>query len=85
MVGVAADIEASDLSRRIKPRRPGGGPALADTFDAMLERLESAFQQQRNFVLDMSHELRTPLTALRGNIDVLLMDKEHGRRDTVAV
>ena len=76
VVGVAADIEASDLSRRIKVR---GGPAevqtLADTFDAMLERLDSAFQQQRNFVLDMSHELRTPLTALRGNIDVLLMDK----------
>jgi signal transduction histidine kinase len=77
VVGVAADIEASDLSRRINVR---GGPAevqqLADTFDAMLERLDSAFQQQRNFVLDMSHELRTPLTALRGNIDVLLMDKQ---------
>ena len=47
---------------------------LADTFDAMLERLDAAFQQQRNFVLDVSHELRTPLTALQGNLDVLLMD-----------
>lgn len=76
VVSVAAEIEASDLSRRINVR---GGPAevqrLAETFDAMLERLDTAFQQQRNFVLDMSHELRTPLTALRGNIDVLLMDK----------
>ena len=75
VIGVAAEIEASDLHRRIGA---SGAPAevqrLADTFDAMLERLDAAFQQQRNFVLDMSHELRTPLTALRGNIDVMLMD-----------
>jgi len=75
VIGVAADIEASDLGRRIGAR---GSPAevqqLADTVDAMLERLDTAFQQQRNFVLDISHELRTPLTSLRGNIDVLLMD-----------
>jgi signal transduction histidine kinase len=74
VVRVAAEIEASDLSRRI---RAGGQPSevqqLADTFDAMLGRLERAFQEQRNFVLDVSHDLRTPLAALRGNIDVLLM------------
>ncbi len=77
VISVAADIEASDLGRRIGAK--GGPPEvrrLANTFDAMLERLDSAFQQQRNFVLDMSHELRTPLTALRGNIDVLLMNEE---------
>jgi heavy metal sensor kinase len=75
VIGVAADIEASDLGRRIGARAsPVEVQKLADTFDAMLARLESAFQQQRNFVLDISHELRTPLTALRGNIDVLLMD-----------
>jgi signal transduction histidine kinase len=51
---------------------------LADTFDAMLDRLNAAFQQQRNFVLDVSHELRTPLTALRGNLDVLLMHEDLG-------
>jgi two-component system OmpR family sensor kinase len=76
VIGVAADIEASDLSRRIEAKAsPAEVQKLADTFDAMLERLETAFEQQRDFVLDMSHELRTPLTALRGNIDVLLMDE----------
>jgi heavy metal sensor kinase len=75
VIGVAADIEASDLSRRIGAKAsPMEVQRLADTFDGMLERLETAFEQQRNFVLDMSHELRTPLTALRGNIDVMLMD-----------
>lgn len=74
---VAADIEANDLTRRINMRRePVEVQTLADTFDAMLDRLENSFQQQRRFVLDVSHELRTPLTALRGSIDVLLMDPE---------
>ena len=76
VIDVAAEIEAMDLDRRIEAK--GGPPELkrlADTFDAMLERLDNAFDQQRNFVLDVSHELRTPLTALRGNIDVLLMDE----------
>ena len=72
----AADIEASDLTRRIGARgKPTEIQRLADTFDGMLARLESAFAQQRNFVMDVSHELRTPLTALRGNLDVMLMDK----------
>ncbi|MEX0800920.1 MAG: ATP-binding protein [Dehalococcoidia bacterium] len=74
VAAVAAQIEASDLTRRLEARgQPSEVQRLSDTFDAMLERLDRAFQQQRNFVLDVAHELRTPLTALRGNIDVLLM------------
>ena len=45
---------------------------LADTFDAMLERLDRAFTAQRRFVADASHELRTPLTVMRTAIDVTL-------------
>ena len=72
---VAEDIEASDLTRRIGARgQPAEVQRLADTFDGMLARLEAAFAQQRNFVMDVSHELRTPLTGLRGNLDVMLMD-----------
>jgi signal transduction histidine kinase len=71
----AGEIEASDLTRRIGAQKePAEIQRLADTFDGMLARLESAFAQQRNFVMDVSHELRTPLTGLRGNIDVMLMD-----------
>jgi signal transduction histidine kinase len=45
---------------------------LADTFDAMLVRLDAAFASQRRFVANASHELRTPLTEMRTLIDVTL-------------
>jgi signal transduction histidine kinase len=45
---------------------------LADTYDAMLGRLDAAFASQRRFVADASHELRTPLTVMRTAIDVTL-------------
>jgi len=55
------------------------GPAdelkeLADTFDAMLERLDRAFMSQQRFVADASHELRTPLAVIRTEVDVALAD-----------
>jgi signal transduction histidine kinase len=45
---------------------------LADTFDAMLARLDAAFASQQRFVANASHELRTPLTVMRTAIDVTL-------------
>jgi signal transduction histidine kinase len=42
-----------------------------DTFNEMLESLESATQAQRRFVADASHELRAPLTTIQGNLAFL--------------
>lgn len=63
---------ASDLSQRIaSPQTNDEVERLSETFNAMLDRLEVAFDSHRQFVADASHELRTPLTALRGNTDIL--------------
>lgn len=48
---------------------------LSVTFNRMLDRIEEAFNLQKNFVSNASHELRTPLTAITGQIEVSLMNK----------
>jgi signal transduction histidine kinase len=77
IAGVAREIEATDLSRRI---RLGGPPDemrdLADTFDAMLDRLDQGVRTQRRFVEDASHELRNPLAVIRTTLDVALSEPE---------
>src|SRR3954468_16357700 len=82
ITGVAREIQATDLTRRISL----GGPKdelrdLADTFDEMLGRLESAFDAQRRLIQDASHELRNPLAVMRTNIDVVLSDPDASADD----
>jgi signal transduction histidine kinase len=73
MRGEAAAISASDPGRRLPI--PGTGDELArlaETLNAMLERLEEAIERERRFVDDASHELRTPLANLKAELDLAL-------------
>jgi signal transduction histidine kinase len=75
ITAVAREIQASDLSRRIDLQGPDDElKSLADTFDAMLERLDGAFSSQRQFLADTSHDLRTPLTVIRSNVELVADD-----------
>lgn len=75
ITAVARDIQATDLSRRIALRGPPDElRELADTFDAMLARLDDAFEGQQRFIQEASHELRNPLAVIRTNLDVALAD-----------
>ena len=72
---VARRLSASTLHERINLAGPKDELGqLADTFDAMLGRLETAFNAQREFVSNASHELRTPLAIMRTELDVTLAD-----------
>jgi len=82
ITSVARDIQATDLSRRIELAGPDDElKQLADTFDAMLARLDAAFAAQRQFVADASHELRNPLAIIRTNVDVALADPDADPQD----
>jgi len=70
----ATRITDTDLSRRIPVTGQDDISSLATTFNAMLDRLETAFASQRQLLDDAGHELRTPLTIVRGHLE--LMDPE---------
>jgi two-component system, OmpR family, sensor kinase len=69
----AAAISGSEPGRRL----PAGEARdeigrLAETLNAMLERLERAIERERSFVADASHELRTPLALLKAELELAL-------------
>jgi len=67
-------ISVTNLNERVNE---GNGKdeiaRLAKTFNMMLQRLETSFKIQKNFIANASHELRTPLTVLTGQLEVILM------------
>lgn len=68
------DISITSLNLRVYE---GNGTdeiaKLAKTFNKMLERLETSFAMQKNFIANASHELRTPLTSINGQLEVLML------------
>ena len=74
VVNKVEDISITSLNLRVFE---GNGTdeigRLAITFNKMLDRLETAFGMQKNFIANASHELRTPLTSINGQLEVLMM------------
>jgi signal transduction histidine kinase len=44
---------------------------LANVINAMLDRIETSYESQKQFVSDASHELRTPIAVIQGYINML--------------
>ncbi|MFL5560700.1 MAG: sensor histidine kinase [Gemmatimonadaceae bacterium] len=69
----AADIGATSLHERLPVANPNDELGrLASTFNELLARLDTAFDQQRRFMADASHELRTPVAVMLGEADIAL-------------
>jgi signal transduction histidine kinase len=77
VTATARRLTVESLDTRIGLQDAHGEVAeLAAGFDAMLDRLQAAFDAQRRFVANASHELRTPLSVLRTEVDVTLSDPD---------
>ena len=79
MAEAARGMTAADLGERL----PAGTAQdeLADlglAFNALLGRVEEAFERQKGFTAEASHQLRTPLTALLGQVEVALRRERDG-------
>ncbi|WUH97369.1 HAMP domain-containing histidine kinase [Spirillospora sp. NBC_00431] len=84
VTAAARRLSLSNLHERIALTGPDDElKELADTFDAMLDRLEHAVASQRRFVANASHELRTPLAIQRTAIEVGLADPSPERLDRI--
>jgi signal transduction histidine kinase len=78
-------ISESDLSGRIAVTGNDDVSELARTVNEMLDRLETAFAAQREFLDDAGHELRTPLTIIRGHLELLESDNAADVEETRAL
>ena len=74
-------VAAGDLSARAPENGEDEVAALARAFNSMAvelglraEQLQTNDHERRQLLADMCHELATPLTAIRGYVEVLLMD-----------
>ena len=79
----ATAISESDLSQRLPSQKNNSElAALANTFNAMMDRIQAAFDSQRSFINDAGHELRTPITIIQGHLE-LLDDDPQERQETI--
>jgi heavy metal sensor kinase len=73
MSATASSITAASLSRRIDTTRLDNElDELGTILNAMLDRIERAFEQQVRFTADASHELRTPLAIILSHAELAL-------------
>ena len=85
-VGLVSSLAERISYKNLRERLDYKGPndeikRLADTFDSMLARLDSAAESQKQFIQDASHELRTPIAIALTNIEVLEMNNKATKRD----
>jgi signal transduction histidine kinase len=88
VAGQTARIGESELDVRIADDgRTDEIGTMVTSLNSLLDRLESAMNDQRRFVSDASHELRTPLAIIKGHVELSADDRfdEATREESLAI
>ncbi len=72
----AHSITESDMTQRLPVQGRDEIAELTTTVNEMLDRLQAAFDSQKEFLKDASHELRTPITVMQGHLEMLKYQPE---------
>jgi len=80
IVATTNSVNAQNLRQRLQAGGSGGDETqdLSRAINAMMDRLEKAFEEIKFFTADVSHELRNPLFSLKGAIEVALTQERTG-------
>ncbi|MFW2514369.1 sensor histidine kinase [Demequina sp. SO4-13] len=81
LASTAARIGRGDVSERIPVTGTDDMARMAASVNDMLDRIETAFESQRQLVGDVRHELRTPLTIVRGHLELMNPDNADDARE----
>lgn len=69
------EITTRNLAMRVaEPRQDDEIKALSQSFNQMLDRIDTAYKSQKNFTSNASHELRTPITRIVTQLENLLKE-----------
>lgn len=74
------EIDEKKLHLRLNLKGNDAISRMSATFDSMLDKIESSFNRQKQFIQNASHELNTPLTIIKTNIDVLKQNKNSTKK-----
>ena len=73
VIATAEKMTQTNLSQRIElPHHHDELYRLSATINALLDRMQDAFQREKQFTADASHELKTPLAVVKGTLEVLV-------------
>ncbi|TLU82007.1 MAG: HAMP domain-containing protein [Chlorobium sp.] len=81
VIATAEKMSQTNLDQRIPlPYHHDELYRLSATMNALLDRMEDAFQREKDFTANASHELKTPLSIVKGTLEVLVRkprEREH--------
>ncbi len=81
LISYAEKMHYNNINQRLPlPQHHDEIYQLMATINALLERIETGRNREKQITSDISHELRTPLTGIRGTLEVLIRKPREPRQ-----